>query len=104
MYGPTLAATPLARVSLAGGRWCVLAGPTLAASVSVRLSPDYAATRARLAVRVPGPGVVGDALPAPAAPAKLSRRLLPGPAPLHAVRVQQGDAPSLRSVTLPVAP
>jgi hypothetical protein len=27
-----------------------LGGPTLAASVSVRLSPDYAATRARLAV------------------------------------------------------
>ena len=52
----------------------------------------------------PGPGVVGDAVPAPAAPAKLSRRLLPGPAPLHAVRVQQGDAPSLRSVTLPAWP
>ena len=32
----------------------VLVGPTLAASVSVRLSPDYAATRARLAVRVAG--------------------------------------------------
>ena len=45
--------------------------------------------------------MVGDAVPAPAAPAKLSRRLLPGPAPLHAVRVPQGDAPSLRSVTLP---
>lgn len=52
----------------------------------------------------PGPGVVGIALPAPAAPAKLSRRLLPGPAPLHAVRVQQGDVPSLRSVTLPAWP
>jgi len=52
----------------------------------------------------PGPGVVGDAVPAPAAPAKLSRRLLPGPAPLHAVRVPQGDAPSLRSVTLPAWP
>ena len=39
---------------------------------------------------VRGPGVVGD--------------VLPGPAPLHAVRVQQGDAPSLRSVTLPAWP
>jgi hypothetical protein len=38
----------------------------------------------------PGPGVVGVVLPAPA--------------PLHAVRVQQGDAPSLRSVTLPAWP
>ena len=45
---------------------------------------------ARLACVIPGRGVVGD--------------VLPGPAPLHAVRVQQGDAPSLRSVTLPAWP
>ena len=39
---------------------------------------------------IPGPGVVGV--------------VLRGTAPLHAVRVRQGDAPSLRSVTLPAGP
>jgi len=73
-----------------GRAWGRVHGPTLAAIAARGMCP--------------GPGVVGNAVPAPAAPAKLSRRLLPGPAPLHAVRVQQGDAPSLRSVTLPAWP
>jgi len=59
--------------------------PSLVPSWPVLRSP-----LARLAVHVPRPGVVGD--------------VLPGPAPLHAVRVPQGDAPSLRSVTLPAWP
>ena len=50
--------------------------------------PTLAAIAARL--RYPRSGVAGDVLPVPA--------------PLHAVRVPQGDAPSLRSVTLPAWP
>ena len=52
----------------------------------------YGPTLAAIAARcvIPGRSVAGD--------------VLPGPAPLHAVRVQQGDAPSLRSVTLPAWP
>ena len=51
----------------------------------------------------PGPAVVGDAVPAPAAPAK-SRRLLPGPAPLHAVRVRQGSCRRRRHAPCLAAP
>ncbi len=53
-----------------------------------RVRPTLAATP--LACVIPRSGVVGD--------------VLPGPAPLHAVRVPQGGAPSLRSVTLPAWP
>ncbi len=52
----------------------------------------------------PGSAMVGDAVPAPAAPAKLSRRLLPGPAPLHAVRVRQGSCRRRRHAPCLAAP
>ena len=65
-------------------------GPTLAAIAARRMFRD--------------PAVVGDAVPAPAAPAKLSRRLLPGPAPLHAVRVRQGSCRRRRHAPCLAAP
>jgi len=68
----------------------VLVGPTLAAGAARGMSP------------VPAWSV----MPYPHPPRQRSCHggCYPGPAPLHAVRVQQGDAPSLRSVTLPAWP
>ena len=85
---------------------------------SVRSSSVLRSPLARLAVCVPGSGVLGVVLPrrdraseAVTVPAQdpfprsgVVGDVLPGPAPLHAVRVPQGDAPSLRSVTLPAWP
>lgn len=119
VYVPTLAATPLVRVSLAVGRWCRPGrsyarrwrGSRYVSPVWRRRccptpqGPRQQSCHGPCSRPVP-PVPAWSVMPYPQPPRQRSCHggCYPGPAPLHAVRVQQGDAPSLRSVTLPAWP